>query len=177
MMLIFWILFSYSFISFFEYTIHKYLMHRDNIAKSLTRLPKISNSLHSEFHSHTHLHHGKYYKEFDYEEDEWGREHNLTIGWGQTMIILIFISPVLIPLFYFYPLGGTILLSLIILHNRLWGIIHTEMHIPTNGLLFKNPLYRFWRNYHYVHHEHTNKNFNVIFPLFDYILGTYRSTS
>jgi sterol desaturase/sphingolipid hydroxylase (fatty acid hydroxylase superfamily) len=33
--------------------------------------------------------------------------------------------------------------------------------------------YKFLARYHYLHHKYPHKNFNVVFPLADYVLGTH----
>ena len=33
-------------------------------------------------------------------------------------------------------------------------------------------IYRFLARYHWLHHRYPDKNFNVVFPLADYVLGT-----
>ena len=44
-----------------------------------------------------------------------------------------------------------------IFHHWAWNKIHLEMLLA---------------RYHCLHHRHLDRNFNVVFPLADYVLGT-----
>jgi sterol desaturase/sphingolipid hydroxylase (fatty acid hydroxylase superfamily) len=58
------------------------------------------------------------------------------------------------------------------LHHWIWNKIHLEMHKPEHRSFSQWPVYKFLAQYHYLHHQHMDKNFNVVFPFADYILGT-----
>jgi sterol desaturase/sphingolipid hydroxylase (fatty acid hydroxylase superfamily) len=46
------------------------------------------------------------------------------------------------------------------------------MHKPEERV-FKNwSAYKFLAEYHWLHHRYPNKNFNVVLPFADYVLGT-----
>ena len=53
-----------------------------------------------------------------------------------------------------------------------WNHIHLEMHKPEQRNFSTWPIYRFLARYHWLHHRYPDKNFNVVFPLADYVLGT-----
>jgi hypothetical protein len=44
--------------------------------------------------------------------------------------------------------------------------------LPFAVLISTWPVYRFLARYHCLHHRHLDRNFNVVFPLADYVLGT-----
>jgi sterol desaturase/sphingolipid hydroxylase (fatty acid hydroxylase superfamily) len=46
------------------------------------------------------------------------------------------------------------------------------MHKPEQRVFSTWPVYKFLARYHCLHHRHLDGNFNVVFPLADYVLGT-----
>jgi sterol desaturase/sphingolipid hydroxylase (fatty acid hydroxylase superfamily) len=46
------------------------------------------------------------------------------------------------------------------------------MHKPEKRFFSDWPVYKFLGRHHYLHHKHPDKNFNVVLPLADYVLGT-----
>ena len=50
----------------------------------------------------------------------------------------------------------------------MYGLCHRIIHIRR----FRHPLLRRWAARHFIHHHHTDVNFGVTTPLWDYILGT-----
>jgi hypothetical protein len=164
-----WLAFSYVFISFFEYQIHRHLMHRKRLPKWLYR---VSPYVLKTFESHAVCHHGVWYKRFDYEPDPRGREHNLDIKLGETAVMLLCLAPVFALLLWLSPWGGAIVLAVSVLHNRLWNVLHRQMHIPQRAFFRNWPAFRFLARQHFMHHQQTTKNYNVVFPLFDFLLGS-----
>lgn len=164
-----WLVFSYAFVSFFEWQIHRHLMHRKRFPKWVYRFsPYILET----FEAHAVRHHGQYYDEFDHEPDPAGREYNLDIKVGETVTIVICLAPVFALIFWLSPLGGSILLGMSVLHNQAWNLLHREMHIPQHGWLGNTAFFRFLARHHFLHHEQTSKNYNIVFPLFDYVFFT-----
>jgi len=86
-----WLLFSYVFDSFVEHQIHQHLMHRRRLPKWVYRM---SPYMLETFEAHAVRHHGKWYKEFDFEPDPAGREYNLDIKVGETVVMLLCLTPV-----------------------------------------------------------------------------------
>lgn len=164
-----WFAFSYLYISIGEHQIHKYLMHRK-------RLPawvyKTSAYMLEVFEAHGVRHHTQWYREFDYETDEVGRDENLGIPMKETLLMLVAAFPLWAPTFLFSTFGGCIFLITALIHNRLWTILHRQMHIPQN-VFFRDWFgFKFVARNHFMHHQQTNGNFNVAFPFADWIFRT-----
>jgi hypothetical protein len=68
--------------------------------------------------------------------------------------------------------GAIIFVLVVGMHHQIWNMIHLEMHKPEQRFFSSWPIYKFLAQHHCLHHIHPNKNFNVVFPLADYILGT-----
>ena len=53
-------------------------------------------------------------------------------------------------------------------HTPYWSF--WEKKIATPG--WRGAFWKWWHDYHEDHHKDTNKNFNIVFPLADFFLGT-----
>ena len=63
------------------------------------------------------------------------------------------------------------------LHHTIWNQIHLEMHKP-EGRFFANwAAYKFVARHHFLHHRYPDKNFNVAFPVGDFLCGTIATAS
>ena len=68
--------------------------------------------------------------------------------------------------------GTTVFVAAMTFHHWAWNKIHLEMHKPEQKVFSTWPVYKFLARYHCLHHRYPDKNFNVVFPLADYVLGT-----
>lgn len=160
---------SYIVISFGELMIHQNMMHGQHLPKFIYRIRPDIREL---FESHAIGHHGHWYREFDFEPDPQGRYENILIRWkGATRATILF-SPVAVLFFLISPVLAVTFIASIYLHSKLWNLLHSEMHIPKKSFFAKWGVFRWLARYHYMHHKFTNRNYNVVFPLADYIVGT-----
>lgn len=159
--------------SFAEYVLHGYFMHKRILPEFAYRLfPQLDQ----EIREHRELHHDKYYHRFDHEDDPYGKNLNLKISYWTNFYGLLFLSPILAVVVWWTSLVPVAMLALvIILHRNIWNLIHIEMHIPQHRAWTRSRVYKFLARYHYMHHvssrAHATKNFNVVLPFADYILG------
>ncbi len=153
--------------SFFEYFIHKHVMHRG--------LPFLQKKRYfdQQYKSHAILHHATYYKKFDHEDDPLGKEESIIFTKEEIISIQIALLPALIFIGWFSPVTAICFSVVAFAHNNLWNIIHREMHQPQKPSWSRTALYRFLARHHFLHHRNTNKNYNVVFPFADFILNTY----
>ena len=68
--------------------------------------------------------------------------------------------------------GATVFVAAMTFHHWAWNKIHLEMHKPEQRVFSTWPVYKFLARYHCLHHRYQDRNFNVVFPLADYVLGT-----
>jgi hypothetical protein len=158
-------------LTFVELLIHKYLMHVRKFPKSwYKKLPWLDIAQ----RDHHVLHHCTYYKEFDYEPDDEGRELNLRIGWAERFGIAGCSIPFLIPIAYFIsPILAASWLFVGLCHTLTWNLVHRQMHIPREDAIFKNwAIFRFLARHHFMHHVHPLRNYNVVLPGADFVVGT-----
>jgi hypothetical protein len=149
--------------SFLEHQIHCNLMHKKNF------LSKYFLAVKKTFEHHAILHHGHYSRIFTDDVVAPGQDRgirlNMTEGFIEALPISALIAIVSLP-------GAIIFEIVVCLHHFIWNIIHLEMHKPENRFFSQWPIYKFLARHHYLHHRYPDKNFNVVLPLADYILGT-----
>lgn len=160
---------SYFLLSLAEYLFHRYLMHQ-GIAE---RVYAVAPPLHALLYAHRKLHHETFYQQFDHEDDPFGKEVNLRLGFWHTAMGVVCFLPYFIVTAWFISLVPTIVFCLCAsAHNLTWNVIHAEMHQPKHPFWSQWRVYRFLARNHFVHHHHTRTNFNIVCPFFDYALGT-----
>jgi hypothetical protein len=155
-----WFALSCILMSFIEHQVHSQLMHK----RSLERFKKT-------FEAHAITHHRDHYGTVFVDEPVApgeDKEIRLTVRKAPIKAIpfALVISLVSIP-------GAIVFVFTATLHHWIWNKIHLEMHKPEQRLFSQWPAYKMLACYHYLHHKHPNKNFNVVFPFADFILGTH----
>ncbi len=157
---------AYSLISLIEYSAHRYLQHTRWLS---TQFPRVK-LLDKIFHDHAVIHHHKAYDVFNWEPNILWRVFNLVIKYRSTLAVVVVIGGPL----YLLDRGIAVLFCLgIIIHNRVWSAVHIEMHVNEGRFIRRTPFFSYWEEYHFVHHLYPGKNYNALFPLWDWILGTY----
>lgn len=155
--------------SFVEWWIHRALMHRRSLPVWLYRALPYFDATHR---NHAVLHHQVYYKRYDHEPDDHGRELNLRFRVSDNLAANLFLAPVHAIYLSTNALGSIVLALMITGYMFTWNALHTEMHIPSNRWYFRHRVFRFLNRHHYLHHAHPGRNFNVVLPLADYVMGT-----
>jgi hypothetical protein len=150
--------------SFIEHQIHRSLMHRKNILSG--RLPTFKKV----FEHHAILHHRHYHKIFTDEPVPHGQDRHLRLSLKEGFLEALPISVLMTPISW---QGAITFVIVVCLHHFIWNQIHMEMHKPEKRFFSHWSVYKFLARYHYLHHRYPHKNFNVVLPLADYVLGTY----
>jgi sterol desaturase/sphingolipid hydroxylase (fatty acid hydroxylase superfamily) len=146
--------------SFLEWALHRYVMHT----------PKISKLA---FKRHAVQHHayrrapGTFYIPTD-------ETFIYKLGEDSFMPVLWLLH---IPLYYligrYVSLGAGIGVAVGCgLYLVAYELIHLYVHMPKNYRFQRTRLFRLLCEYHRVHHQKARKNYNVVLPLADLILGT-----
>lgn len=138
-------------------------MHRKSfLAAQIPALNKV-------FEHHTVLHHMQYREVFNDEPVGVGKDRGIRLSVKEGFLEAIPVGA-LISLVSWQ--GGVIFILVVCIHHYLWGKIHLEMHKPEARWFSRWPVYQFLARHHYLHHRYPTKNFNVVIPIADYILGT-----
>lgn len=152
-----WFVFSCVLMSFIEHQVHSRLMHKRTV------------SFKRAFEAHALVHHTHYSKIFSDEPVAPGEDKEIRLTVHKAPIKAIPFAA-LIALVSWQ--GAVVFVATVCMHHWVWNKIHLEMHKPEQRLFSQWPIYKFLARYHWLHHRYQDKNFNVVFPLADYVLGT-----
>lgn len=158
-----WLVFSCILMSFIEHQIHSRLMHRANFLSE--RFPSYRRT----FEMHAMFHHGHYYKIFADEPVPEGEDKEIRLTVRKAPIKALPIAAVMALVSW---QGALTFIAVVTFHHWAWNKIHLEMHKPENKGFSKWQIYKYLARYHWMHHRYPNKNFNVVFPFADFVLGT-----
>ena len=159
-----WVIFSCILTSFIEHQVHRKLMHRKNFLSARTA------SFKRVFEAHAFVHHRHYTEIFSDEPVARGEDKEIRLTVRKAPIKA---APFAVPIALVSWEGAAIFVAVVVFHHWAWNQIHLEMHKPEQRVFSTWPVYRFLARYHCLHHRHVNRNFNVVFPLADYVLGTH----
>ena len=158
-----WILTSCVVMSFVEHQIHAQLMHKKNF------LSQRSAKYLRVFEAHALDHHKHYQTIFTDEPVAPGEDKEIRLTVRKAPIKAL---PFAVVIALFSWQCALTFLAVVTLHHWIWNKIHLEMHKPEHRGFSNWPIYKFLARYHCLHHRHPDKNFNVVFPFADYVLGT-----
>src|SRR6266850_691982 len=144
-----WFMFSCILMSFIEHQVHRKLMHRKNFLSARTA------SFKRVFEAHALVHHKHYAEIFSDEAVARGEDKEIRFA---ALIALVSWQ------------GAAVFVAVMVFHHWAWNQLHLEMHKPEQRVFSTWPVYKFLARYHCLHHRHLDKNFNVVFPLADYVL-------
>jgi hypothetical protein len=150
------------FASFFEWTLHRYLMHRPFAG------------LQYAFKAHAVVHHQTFKADHTYHLNHEKDKETIPMAWwnGPLLIAMLMIPAVAVA----WPLGiwglavGALLTN--VAYYGTYEYIHWCMHLPKHRRLERSWLFRRLNGHHLLHHRYMHKNFNVVMPLADLVLRT-----
>jgi len=163
-----WVFVSCILMSFIEHQVHRRLMHRPNaLSRRTVAFKRV-------FEAHSLVHHQHYSKIFTDEPVADGEDKEIRLTLRKAPIKAIPFAAVIALLSW---QGAVVFVAVMWCHHWVWNHIHLEMHKPEQKVFSTWPIYRFLARHHWLHHKYQDKNFNVVFPLADYVLGTHARAS
>jgi len=161
-----WLIVSCIIMSFIEHTVHSRLMHRRNF------LSARDAGFKRVFEAHAIVHHTQHYtaKMFSDEPVAPGEDKEIRLTVRKAPIKALPVAAILALISW---QGALCFIAVMTFHHWVWNKIHLEMHKPEKKPFSKWPVYTFLAKYHWLHHRYPDKNFNVVFPFADYVLGTH----
>jgi hypothetical protein len=158
-----WVVISCILMSFIEHQVHRRLMHRKSI------LARYTASVGRMFEAHALVHHAHYSKIFSDEPVPRGedKEIRLTVRKAPLKALPVAVVIALVS----WP-GAIIFVGVMTFHHWAWNKLHLEMHKPEHRVFSTWRVYKFLARHHSLQHRHQDTNYNVVFPLADYVLGT-----
>lgn len=152
------------FASFFEWVLHKYVMHRP------------VGKFRYAFHAHAVVHHQIFKADHTYHLiNEKDKDTIPMAWWNGPVLIAIGILPFAALSWLFgqwaFAVGGLIAFTS---YYGFYEYIHWCMHLPKARRIEKPWFFQRLDAHHRLHHRYMHKNFNVVLPLADLCLGTLR---
>lgn len=158
-----WVGVSAIMMSFIEHQVHRRFMHRKS------PLGNVIPAIHKVFDHHAIKHHGTYSKIFHDEPVAPGTDRGIRLNLREGFIESLPFAAIIA----FFSIPGAIIFPCVAVgHHYLWNLIHIEMHKPEKRFFYNWPIYKFLARHHFLHHVYPEKNFNVVLPLADFVLGT-----
>ncbi len=150
------------FASFFEWVLHRYVMHRP---VGWFRYP---------FETHAVVHHQTFKGDKTYHcQDESDKETIPMAWWNGPALIVIGMIPMLglgwMLGSWFVSVGAFLAIAG---YYAVYEYLHWCMHLPKDRQLEFSWIFHRLNGHHILHHRYMQKNFNVILPLADWCLGT-----
>lgn len=158
-----WVVVSCILVSFIEHQVHRWLMHRRNFLSARTA------SFKRMFEAHALVHHRHYTAIFSDEPVAPGEDREIRLTVRKAPIKAIPFAAVIALVSW---QGAVVFVGVMIFHHWAWNKLHLEMHKPEQRVFSTWRVYKFLARHHCLHHRHMDRNFNVVFPLADYVLGT-----
>jgi hypothetical protein len=155
------------FASFFEWTLHRFIMHR---SVKFFRYP---------FERHALIHHHIFKADETYHLINEQDKYTIPMAWWNGPAL---IAVGMIP----FAVAGLTLGSWGIVCGSLFACcayygayeyIHWCMHLPRKRPVERSGIFFRLNGHHLLHHRYMGKNFNVVFPLADLCLGTLLARS
>lgn len=155
---------SLLFGTFAVYIIHRYLLH---IRRSFYVYGyEVHSKMHHRFYTYDHI---VYDKPLDFYilffPPTVVLAHLIVFGPWTAKLLVHFMNPNAVYLFFF---GST-------LYFLLYEIFHYASHLPEDHWVLKLKFLAFMREHHRLHHDPKimhDKNFDIVIPLFDYLVKT-----
>jgi hypothetical protein len=146
--------------SFFEWLLHRNIMHR----KTWISYP---------FELHAMLHHKIFRHDETYHAQNEEMKGHVTFVPRDYILLLLVNTPVFltIELAFHIPilLGGWLGC---LLYLAAFDLLHWSFHVPEQSRVWMWGWVRWLKEHHRLHHRYQNRNLNVVFPLADFVLGT-----
>jgi hypothetical protein len=166
-----WLVFGFSlgvvFDSFFEWTLHRYVMHR--------RVKWFSYP----FDRHALVHHRIFKADETYHLQRWEDKATVPMAWwnGPLLIAIAQLPFVIVALLWgnLAILGGSLLATC--LYYAAYEYLHWCMHVPRARNVERSGIFFRLNGHHLLHHRYMDKNLNVVLPLADWCFGTLLSRS
>lgn len=165
---------SIPFASLFEWILHRYLMHKKFIIRIWKwKLLEFDYA----FNAHAKVHHHVFQADETYHVQDKKDKKLIPMAWWNGIVLIAIGSIPFIIVCCFVGHWFPIILGGIVGCGAYYGAyerIHWCMHLPLpkRRIIERNWFFYRLNGHHLLHHRYMHKNFNVVLPLWDLLLGT-----
>ena len=162
----FWLAAGFSsgiiFASFFEWTLHRFLMHKP--------LGKFEYA----FRAHAQIHHQTFRSDHSYHLINEKDKETIPMAWWNGPVLIMMCMAPFVGLAWWWGQWSLALgsLSAFVSYYGAYEYLHWCMHLPKQRSLERSGIFFRLNGHHLLHHRYMHKNFNVVLPLADLCLGT-----
>ena len=150
------------FSSFFEWILHRFVMHRP-----------VGRFVYA-YRAHALVHHRVFKADHTYHlQNEEDKETVPMAWWNGPVLVATCQIPFLLVALLTHHFGLVVgSLAACGAYYGAYEYMHWCMHIPRKRQIERSGLFFRLNGHHLLHHRYMNKNFNVVLPLADLLLGT-----
>ncbi len=150
--------------SFFEWTLHRFVMH------------KPVGSFDYPFKAHAVVHHNIFKADHTYHLINPSDKATIPMAWWNGPVLVFLAALPMIPFALFFKSWSLYFGAFCStgVYYCVYEYIHWCMHLPKSRRLERSWIFRRLNGHHLLHHRYMHKNFNVVLPMADLILGTLR---
>jgi hypothetical protein len=150
------------FASFFEWTLHRFVMHRP------------VGRFRYAFEAHAMVHHRTFKADHTYHLIHDEDKETIPMAWWNGPVLVLLCSLPFAVVAWLTGNWGWVAgaLPAFALYYGAYEYIHWCMHLPKARRLEQAWVFRRLNGHHLLHHRYMHKNFNVVLPLADMLLGT-----
>ena len=147
--------------SFFEWLLHKYVMHRP--------LGKFEYP----FRAHALVHHHVFRADDSYHLQRDADKETVPMAWWNGPAMLLGHVPLVLAVRWLtgVPIAAGCLIALAAYYAT-YEYLHWCMHVPRKRNLERSGIFFRLNGHHLLHHRYMHRNFNVVLPVADLLLGT-----
>ena len=151
-----------AFASFFEWALHRFFMHRP--------IGRFDYA----FRAHALVHHQTFKSDHTYHLIHEPDKETIPMAWwnGPVLIAACMVPVVALSWAFGHWWLAVGALPTFIAYYGAYEYTHWCMHLPKRRRLERSWLFRRLNGHHLLHHRYMQKNFNVVLPLADLLLGT-----
>ncbi|HWD17870.1 MAG TPA: sterol desaturase family protein [Verrucomicrobiae bacterium] len=163
---IFWsaigVIIGVFFASFFEWVLHRYIMHRPFWK---FRYP---------YERHALIHHKIFKADHTYHLIHEDDKHTIPMAWWNGPVLIVMCAlPFLVVACWFGKWGIVCGESIACAaYYAAYEYMHWCMHLPKKRHVERSGIFFRLNGHHLLHHRYMQKNYNVVLPLADLLLGT-----
>lgn len=148
--------------SLFEWTLHRFVMHRP--IKGFTY----------PFRAHAQVHHRVFRADHTYHLIHEKDKQTIPMAWWNGPVIVLlcslpFVGGAWLSGLWGLAVGGPLACAL---YFAAYEYLHWCMHLPRRRHIERSGIFFRLNGHHLLHHRYMHKNFNVVLPLADLLLGT-----
>lgn len=153
---------SVVYASFFEWVLHRYIMHRP-LGKF--RYP---------FESHALIHHRVFRADHTYHLIDDKDAKTIPMAWWNGPVLVAVGMIPFLAVAWSFGIWGLLYGALVACagYYATYEYIHWCMHLPRKRNVERTGIFFRLNGHHLLHHRYMGKNFNVVLPLADLLLGT-----